>query len=176
MILLSCSVFAHLSFLVAVKVCTFEFEHAAFYRKFQFVNCLRLSKRECMLSFKNVLKKSALKKIYLQCFTAFFSWRNDYYGANRIARSKNYILRTALETIILFFLFYSMYEIPWRVKSKWSPLLNRTVWMGFTQPAIPSMSIMGAFFTAVENATVSKETWNAFAILTELSMKSMKQC
>ena len=73
MSLLSCSVFPHLSFLVVVKVCTFEFEHAAFYRKFQFVNCLRLSKRECMLSFKNVLKKSALKKIYLQCFTAFFS-------------------------------------------------------------------------------------------------------
>ena len=53
MILLSCSVFPHLSFLVAVKVCTFEFEHAVFYRKFQFVNCLRLSKRECMFSFKN---------------------------------------------------------------------------------------------------------------------------
>ena len=53
----------------------------------------------------NVLKKSTLKKIYLQCFTVFFSMRNVYYCANEDARSKNYILRTARETITLRFSF-----------------------------------------------------------------------
>ena len=122
----------------------------------------------------NVLKKSTLKKIYLQCFTVFFSMRNVYHCGNANARSKNYNLRTAQKTIILFFLFYSMYEIHWMGKSKWSPLLNRTMWMGFMQPAIPSTSIMGAFFTDAGNVTRSKAIWSDSVILTELSMKSMK--
>ena len=50
----------------------------------------------------NVLKKSTLKKTYLQYFTVIFSMRNVYYCANANARSKNYNLRTAQKTIILF--------------------------------------------------------------------------
>ena len=106
----------------------------------------------------NVLKKSADFKLTMQCFSANFNSRNVYDGANKFARSKNYNLRTAQETITIFFLFYSMCEIRWRAKSKLSPPLKRTMWMGFTLLAIPSSSIMGAFFTAAENVTRSKDT------------------
>ena len=51
----------------------------------------------------NVLKKSAFFKVTLQCFSAFFNWRNVYDGANKFARSKNYNLRTAQKTITIFF-------------------------------------------------------------------------
>ena len=41
----------------------------------------------------------------MQCFTVFFSMRNDYSLANANARSKNYNLRTAQKTITLLFSF-----------------------------------------------------------------------
>ena len=90
------------------------------------------------------------------------------------ARSKNYMLRTAQETNIIF-LFYSMYEIPWMVKRKWSPQHRSTAWMVITPPAIPSTSITHAFFTAAKNVTRSKETWNASAIQTERCMRCTKR-
>ena len=79
----------------------------------------------------NVLKKSTLKKIYLQCFTVFFSMRNDYYGANRIARSKNYILRTAQETITNVYFFILSFSL-W---GKFGERQNKPVTHCITQPS-----------------------------------------
>ena len=47
----------------------------------------------------NMCKKYALKKNYLQCFTAFFSLRNQLNCAFVYAHCKNYNLRTAQKTI-----------------------------------------------------------------------------
>ena len=43
----------------------------------------------------NMCKKSALKKMNLQCFTAFLSSRHVFYCANANAQAKNYNLRTS---------------------------------------------------------------------------------
>ena len=81
----------------------------------------------------NVLKKSALKKIYLQCFTVFFKWWNDYYCANRAARSKikNYILRTAQETITNVYFFILSFSL-W---GKFGERQNKPVTHCITQPS-----------------------------------------
>ena len=79
----------------------------------------------------NMRKKSALKKNYLQCFTAFFSLRNQLNCAFAYAHCKNYNLRTSQEPITncsFFFLSFSLW-------GKFGERQNKPMTHCITQPA-----------------------------------------
>ena len=90
------------------------------------------SRRICM---GNMLKNTANFKLKLQCFTANFSSRNVYYCASAVARSKNYILRTAQKTITLFFFSLQFMGEIWRTPKQTGHPLHHT--------AFPIVSTVG---------------------------------
>ena len=98
---------------------------------------------------------ATLKKVKLQCFTAFKVWRNDLYGATAKTHTKNYNLRTSQKTITNFYfsVFCSINETRCMEKRGCLPLPRVSPWTVMILPPKLCVNIKDPTFTAAGNVS-----------------------